>query len=144
VRLGRVWRGLVRFGMVWSGGARRGKARQRRGGQHHKQMLALTIMREHLHVTNLEEYVANMLDKLGIDYEFQCATRTGFVIDFVLRDKMVAIEVDGYHWHSSKKAKKRDRFKDYQLKREGWAVVRISEKEALNEDTLAQILYLLV
>ena len=92
--------------------------------------------RNKLHYTNIEEKVRDYLDSKDIDYVFQYPTRTGFVIDFAILDQKIAIEVDGTHWHSSKKAKKRDRFKDYMLKREGWKVIRIKEEEVDSLDSL--------
>jgi len=94
------------------------------------------VSREDIHITNLEVVVKEYLDKNRIDYIFQFPTRTGFVIDFVIPNKKVAIEVDGNVWHSSKEAIKRDRFKDYQLKKEGWKVVRIKEEEINSLDSL--------
>ena len=88
------------------------------------------------HYTNLEQKVKEYFDKKDIDYVFQFPTRTGFVVDFALLKERIAIEVDGKKWHSSKEAKKRDRFKDYMLRREGWRVVRIKEKEMDNLDSL--------
>lgn len=92
--------------------------------------------RNKLYYTNIEEKVRDYLDDKDKEYEFQFPTRTGFVIDFVLVDKKIAIEVDGIHWHSSDKAKKHDKFKDYMLKREGWKVIRIEEEEIDNLDSL--------
>ena len=92
--------------------------------------------RNKLHFTNIEEKVKDYLDKKCVDYIFQLPTRTGFVIDFVILKQKIAIEVDGTHWHSSKEAKKRDRFKDYMLRREGWKVIRIKEEEIDNLDGL--------
>lgn len=89
-----------------------------------------------LHITSLERIVKDYLDKNKMDYIFQFPTRTGFVIDFAIFGKKVAIEVDGKKWHSSKEAKKRDRFKDYQLRREGWKVIRIEEEEIDNLNSL--------
>ena len=89
-----------------------------------------------LHITSLERIVKDYLDKNKIDYIFQFPTRTGFVIDFVILEQRIAIEVDGKKWHTSKEAKKRDKFKDYQLKREGWKVIRIKEEEIDNLDSL--------
>jgi very-short-patch-repair endonuclease len=86
--------------------------------------------------TSLEKKVEGTLDKMGIDYVPQYPTRTGFVIDFALVEKKIAIEVDGTKWHSSKEAQKRDRFKDYQLKREGWKVLRVKEDEIDTLDSL--------
>ena len=85
-----------------------------------------------MHVTNLEEIVKEYLDRNNVDYVFQYSTRTGFVIDFAIPKKKIAIEVDGFKWHSSKEAMKKDRFKNYMLKREGWLVLRIKEEEINN------------
>lgn len=92
--------------------------------------------RNKLHYTNIEEKARDYLDGKGKKYEFQFPTRSGFVIDFAILDQKIAIEVDGTHWHSSKEARKRDRFKDYQLRREGWKVIRIKEEEIDNLDSL--------
>ena len=92
--------------------------------------------RNKLHYTNIEKEVRDYLKSKDIDYVFQFPTRTGFVIDFALLKERIAIEVDGTNWHSSKEAKKRDRFKDYMLKREGWQIIRIKEDEINNLDSL--------
>ena len=92
--------------------------------------------RNKLHYTNIEEEVKDYLVRKNKSYVFQFPTRSGFVIDFAILDQKIAIEVDGTHWHSSKEAKKRDRFKDYMLKREGWKVIRIKEEELNNLDSL--------
>ena len=94
------------------------------------------MIRKDIHITNLEEIVKEYLDKEEVDYIFQFSTRTGFIIDFAIPSKKVAIEVDGEKWHSSKEAMKRDRFKDYQLRREDWKVIRIKEEEINSLDSL--------
>jgi len=94
------------------------------------------MKRNNFHYTNIEKKVRDYFDRKEINYVFQYSTRSGFVIDFVIPEKKIAIEVDGTHWHSSKEAKKRDRFKDYQLKREGWEVIRVKEEGIDNLDSL--------
>ena len=82
--------------------------------------------------TSLENAVKGILDDLGLKYASQLSVRSGFVIDFAIfcpGNRRIALEVDGEFWHSSDRAKKRDRFKDYQLKREGWEILRIQEDE---------------
>ena len=80
-------------------------------------------------LTSLEQEARDVLEELDIEYVSQYPTHSDFVIDFVVLDQKIAIEVDGTNWHSSKDAKMRDRFKDYQLRREGWIVIRLREKE---------------
>jgi len=50
------------------------------------------------------------------------------LFDLLRQGRKIAIEVDG-PTHDSPEAKKRDRFKDYMLKREGWTVIRINWRE---------------
>ena len=76
------------------------------------------------HLTSLEKRAKQILDELGVNYIEQYPTRLGFIIDFAIPDKKIAIEVDGKYWH---KDKKRDRFRDWMLRRAGWKVVRIDE-----------------
>lgn len=94
------------------------------------------MSKQKIHITSLEKIVKDYLDSKRVDYIFQFPTRTGFVIDFAILEKKTAIEVDGFKWHSSKKALKYDRFRDYQLRREGWKVIRIKEEEIDNLDSL--------
>ena len=94
------------------------------------------MTRGSIYLTSLEKRARDTLEELDIGYVSQYPIRSGFIIDFVLLKGKIAIEVDGAYWHSSKEAKKRDRFKDYQLKREGWKVIRIKEEEMDNLDSL--------
>lgn len=86
--------------------------------------------------TSLERIVKEYLDEHNVNYEPQFPTDTGFVIDFALLNQKVAIEVDGERWHSSKKALKKQRFRDYQLRRGGWSIIHILESEIENLDSL--------
>jgi len=67
-----------------------------------------------------------ILDKLGVQYEYQLPVRSGFVLDFAFRDKMKAIEVDGYYHQFSGPS---DEFRDSILKRAGWTILRIKTEE---------------
>ena len=87
------------------------------------------MKRGSIYLTSLEKQVESILKELDIEYIVQYPVHSGFVLDFALLDQKIAIEVDGKRWHSSKEAMKKDRFKDYQLKREGWKVIRIKEEE---------------
>lgn len=88
--------------------------------------------REEIYQTSLEKETENILNELSVKYSSQYSVRSGFIIDFAVIDKKIAIEVDGEKWHSSKEAMKHDRFKDYMLKRKGWKVIRLKENEKEN------------
>ena len=49
----------------------------------------------------------------------------GFVIDYAIPSKKIAIEIDGHNYHGGR----RDIIKDMALKDEGWLVYRIQAKE---------------
>ena len=96
--------------------------------------------RNEVYLTALEKQVAEFLDKKGIEYILQYPLRLGYVADFAILDQQTIIEVDGKHWHSGKKKQKKDRFRDYMLKRAGWKVVRIKEEEMSKiEDLLGEL-----
>jgi len=84
--------------------------------------------RGEIYLTNLERMVESALDTLRIPYHRQYSTRTGFVLDFALPDIKVDLEVDG-PFHDTDKSRKRDRFRNLQVRREGWRVVRIHHTE---------------
>ena len=90
------------------------------------------MQRNEIYLTNLEKKVKSFLDVRGIRYISQYPLRQGFIADFALPDKKIIIEVDGERWHSGKKKVKKDRFRDYMLKRDGWTTIRIKEKEINN------------
>lgn len=81
--------------------------------------------------TCLEEKMYTILTSLNISFVEQHPTREGFVVDFAIflnnRKTKIAIEVDGLIWHSSKKSKRHDNFKNYKLKKSNWVVIRFSE-----------------
>lgn len=89
------------------------------------------LRKVHEHKTCLEERMFTILTFLGIDFVEQHPTREGFVVDFAIflneRQTKIAIEVDGLKWHSSKKSKKHDNFRDYKLRNSGWIIIRFNE-----------------
>lgn len=93
-----------------------------------------------IYLTNLEKAVKQFLDSEGIDYIPQYPLRQGFIADFALPDKKIIIEVDGERWHRGKKKIRKDKFRDYMLKRDGWSTIRIKEKEINNlQDLLSSV-----
>lgn len=96
------------------------------------------MTRGSIYLTSLEKQVESILKELGIEYISQYPTHTGFILDFAIinGDKKIDLEVDSKKWHSSKEAIKRDNFRTYMLKREGWKVIRVKEEEINNLDSL--------
>jgi very-short-patch-repair endonuclease len=86
--------------------------------------------------SNLERLVREEIEargyRRGIDFSCQYPLRYSFILDFAFPDAKLAIEVDGEHWHSSSKDRRRDRIKDKVLKKAGWEVIRFSENEVLS------------
>ena len=89
-----------------------------------------------MYLTNIEREVKEWLEERGVAFTSQYPLRQGYVIDFALVDRKIAIEVDGKHWHTGKKKQKKDRFRDYMLKRAGWKTIRIPEKDIDKLDVL--------
>ncbi|HEX2058988.1 MAG TPA: DUF559 domain-containing protein [Actinomycetota bacterium] len=50
-------------------------------------------------------------------------------LDFAWPDHMVAVEVDGFRWHSSRIAWRRDRHRLASLRRAGWTIVQVSQED---------------
>ena len=92
--------------------------------------------RNGVYLTGIERTVKEWLEDRGVTFASQYPLRQGYVIDFALVDRKIAIEVDGEHWHSGKKKQKKDRFRDYMLKRAGWKTIRIPEKDMDKLDSL--------
>lgn len=90
------------------------------------------MQRGGLYLTSLEVAVGDALDRAGIGYVPQYSTRTGFVLDFAILDRHIAIEADG-PLHDSPDARKRDAFRSHRLKQEGWTVLRIHWSENIEK-----------
>jgi len=98
------------------------------------------MVRGDMHVTNIEQVVMDWLDVHNVPYIFQRPTRMGFVDDFYITSENLIIEVDGVHWHSSQKAKKKNRFRDYMNLRTGVKTLRIKEEEISDIDNIFSFL----
>jgi len=92
--------------------------------------------RNNVYLTNIEREVKEWLEDRGVECIPQYPLRQGYIADFAILDKHIIIEVDGEHWHSGKKKQKKDRFRDYMLKRAGWKTIRIPEKDIDKLDSL--------
>lgn len=53
--------------------------------------------------------------------------------DFVWRDARLVVDVDGYRWHSSRKAKRRDHRRDRELTALGWRPARFTYEDVAFE-----------
>jgi len=63
------------------------------------------------------------------------------LVDFLWRDRKLIVETDGYIYHRGEGAFQDDRGRDLELKRLGYEVVRLSERQINEEpDRIAQTL----
>jgi len=82
----------------------------------------------HRKMNSLEEKMANLLDKLGVDYTFQFfLSRDGICksYDFKINGQKILIETDGDYWHGNSKTtnhyKKVNEIKDNDKVKDKWA-----------------------
>lgn len=75
----------------------------------------------------MEEVMLKALQSRGVKFRTQVPTRSGFVLDFVIDDRIV-IETDG-PCHDGSKNRRRDRFRDKILRAGGYEVHRLSYKK---------------
>lgn len=54
-------------------------------------------------------------------------------VDFCFYDERLIVEADGKRWHSSPRAKRRDRLRDKFLRSRGWRVLHITGPEILTD-----------
>jgi|GEM_PF-6533231 len=83
----------------------------------------------------LEVMLANALDDAGIAYEREYAI-SRMHVDFAMPEKKLAVECDGFRYHSGRDARLRDHKRDDELRRRGWTVLRFSGDE-LRSDSAA-------
>jgi very-short-patch-repair endonuclease len=57
----------------------------------------------------------------------------GCEVDFLWRDAGLVVEVDGFAYHSTRAAFERDRRRDAKLQSAGFAVVRVTWRQILDE-----------
>lgn len=75
--------------------------------------------------TSIEKIVREFFVRQRIAFRAQVPVGP-FIADFLLSDKTV-VECDGDYWHSLPEMIRRDRRKDYYLKKSGLTVIRLSE-----------------
>lgn len=77
-------------------------------------------------LTSLEEVMLKALQSRGVKFRTQVPTKSGFVLDFLVGDRLV-IETDG-PCHNSSKSRHRDYARDKILRSNGYEVHRLSYK----------------
>lgn len=76
--------------------------------------------------SDIEKIMRQELERRKYRFEQFYPTRSGFELDFAFPELRIGIECDGERWHSSAEARRRDRFRDYILRRGGWVVYRFN------------------
>jgi very-short-patch-repair endonuclease len=56
-----------------------------------------------------------------------------YLVDFLWRDRHLAVETDGYGYHRGRQAFRDDRHRDLELRARGLEVVRLSEEQVTDE-----------
>lgn len=74
-----------------------------------------------------EEALRSAMGAAGLSFEFQFPTRSGFILDFAFPKEKLVVEVDG-PTHYTQAGKKKDRFRDWMLRREGWRILHVHWK----------------
>ncbi len=96
-------------------------------------------------ITSWEQKYKNFLDVNGYSYIFQhpiiCGEKKLYILDFYFPELNVAIEIDGFKYHSSKEAIKSDNLRTRRLKKEGIIVRRLTNRQVdtLGDKMLLQI-----
>ena len=82
-----------------------------------------------LYKTDIEEIMGKALAKAGIKatYNYPFRSKYGYIIDFAIPEKKIAIECDGEHWHSE--GNSHDRKRNWAMRKEGWKILRFKGKE---------------
>ncbi len=70
------------------------------------------------------------MERRNLSFEQFYPVRSGFILDFAFPHEKLGIECDGEKWHPV--GNKRDRFRDWILRRGGWSILRFRGKEINN------------
>ena len=109
-----------------------------------KKLLKARTVMEVFDVPPIEEMVADALAKRGIKFSrehiFFLPSGKKYRLDFVIfcpvglddKNGLLNIECDGEKWHSRRYQRLKDLARDRDLKREGWTILRLKEKDIVN------------
>jgi very-short-patch-repair endonuclease len=118
--------------------------RQSRGKRGVKELTNLVEERKRYGVpeTELERDFIRLIKRSALEMP-QCQYRIAGVgrVDFVYPEDKLAIETDGYAWHSDPDAFQKDRARDQELLRLGWRVLRFTKQDI--RDRPAQVIKLI-
>lgn len=105
--------------------------------EEHQTALWPVIGRPHPHSPG-EQWLASHLEKdpelkslFGFNQEVQTTQGTRYLVDVLWREGHLAVEVDGYSFHSQRAAFVNDRQRDYELLLTGYRVLRLDHEEIL-------------
>lgn len=79
--------------------------------------------------SELERLLAAAYTQAGLTFEEQVPLWDAWQVDFVFRDAQLIVEADGEYWHTLPKRMASDRALDKEAEKQGWAVLRLSEKQ---------------
>ncbi len=103
-----------------------------------------TIM-ELFEINNIEKVIENLLKQMKINYkrEFTVIVNENkrYRLDFAIfyKNKKIDIECDNEKWHKLKKQREYDKKRDRDLKELGWEILRLKEKEIINNIQKCQL-----
>lgn len=103
---------------------------------------------DELVATNIEEIVAQWLNRKGIEYQFQTSLMGGFyelggaVVDFLFPDRRLAWRVMGEYYHQGVQKRGSDLLQKELLSQQGWVVVDIWGNDILDINRRDQALNL--
>jgi very-short-patch-repair endonuclease len=102
-------------------------------------LLAAKDVLELFDIPPMEEMVFNALNAKGIktfsQYGFSLANKKRYRMDFAIfcKNGPLNIECDGNKWHSIKAQRIKDKKRDTMLKKCGWTILRLKEKEIVED-----------
>jgi len=80
-------------------------------------------------LNKLELMGSRILRNIGIEFQEQVLMFDKFLVDIVIPSKKLIIQWDGEYWHSKKENRDRDNSSDIYLRKCGYHVLRITDKE---------------
>ena len=83
-------------------------------------------------LNKLELAGRKILQDLGIKFDEQVLMFSKFLVDVLIRNKLIVIQWDGVYWHSKTKRKQLDKSQDAYLNKCKYTVIRITDDQIKN------------